>query len=214
MDRFTALDRSVPLEKVHFLASTVSSKILNTIAKAEGVNFTETLTGFKHMGNQADILMKRGEVQSNKFILFVNLSYPASYAQVVLFAYEEAIGFMCGTEVLDKDGVSAAVVVAELIRHLETRGLLLTDQLQRLYSTYGYHHSLNSYYLCHEPATTDRIFARIRNYAGTGVGYPDTFCGGRYRVTGVRDLTTGYDSTQVGVWVADTLCSDESPRPT
>ena len=74
MDRFTALDRSVPLEKVHFLASTVSSKILNTIAKAEGVNFTETLTGFKHMGNQADILMRRGEVQSNKFISFVNLS--------------------------------------------------------------------------------------------------------------------------------------------
>ena len=208
MDRFTALDRSVPLEKVHFLASTVSSKILNTIAKAEGVNFTETLTGFKHMGNQADILMKRGEVQSNKFILFVNLSYPASFAQVVLFAYEEAIGFMCGTEVLDKDGVSAAVVVAELIRHLETRGLLLTDQLQRLYSTYGYHHSLNSYYLCHDPATTDRIFARIRNYAGgaaagagAGAAYPDTFRGGRYRVTGVRDLTTGYDSTQVGVWV-------------
>ena len=136
---------------------------------------------------------------------------------MVLFAYEEAIGFMCGTEVLDKDGVSAAVVVAELIRHLETRGLLLTDQLQRLYSTYGYHHSLNSYYLCHDPATTDRIFARIRNYAGgagagAGAAYPDTFCEGRYRVTGVRDLTTGYDSTQVGV--ADTFCSYESPRPT
>ena len=135
-----------------------------------------------------------------------------------MFAYEEAIGFMCGTEVLDKDGVSAAVVVAELIRHLETRGLLLTDQLQRLYSTYGYHHSLNSYYLCHDPATTDRIFARIRNYAGgaaagAGAAYPDTFCGGRYRVTGVRDLTTGYDSTQVGVWVKDTFRSDESPRP-
>ena len=68
MEIFEALDRNVPLEKVHFLASTVSSKILNTIAKAEGVNFTETLTGFKHMGNQADILMKRGEVQcSSKY---------------------------------------------------------------------------------------------------------------------------------------------------
>ena len=36
--------------------------------------------------------------------------------EVVLFAYEEAIGFMCGTKVLDKDGVSASVVVTELIR--------------------------------------------------------------------------------------------------
>ena len=85
-----------PLDKVHFLASTVSSKILNTIAKSEGINFTETLTGFKHMGNKSDQLLKNKET--------------------VLFAYEEAIGFMCGTEVLDKDGVSASVVITELIR--------------------------------------------------------------------------------------------------
>jgi phosphoglucomutase/phosphopentomutase len=44
--------------------------------------FTETLTGFKHMGNEADRLIKAGET--------------------VLFAFEEAIGFMCGSAVLDK----------------------------------------------------------------------------------------------------------------
>ena len=86
-----------PLNKVHFLASTVSSKILNTIGKKDGINFTETLTGFKHMGNKSDELIKNGEV--------------------VLFALEEAIGFMCGTNVLDKDGVSASVVAMELIRY-------------------------------------------------------------------------------------------------
>ena len=45
---------------IHFLASTVSSKILQTIATKEGVNFTETLTGFKHMGNQADKIQAQG----------------------------------------------------------------------------------------------------------------------------------------------------------
>ena len=165
-----------PLDKLHFLASTVSSKMLNTIAKEEGINFTETLTGFKHMGNKSEALMKNDEV--------------------VLFAYEEAIGFMCGTEVLDKDGVSAAVVVTELIRHLETEGKTLTEQLEQLYRQFGYHFSINSYYLCHDPAITEKIFMRIRNYNSETGGYPETVCGGRLRVVGVRDLTTGYDSTR------------------
>ena len=164
-----------PLNKVHFLASTVSSKILNTIAKKEGINFTETLTGFKHMGNKSDSLMKSGDV--------------------VLFAYEEAIGFMCGTNVLDKDGVSASVVVTELIRHLETKNLTLTDQLENLYREYGYHYTLNSYYLCYDPDTTNKIFSRIRGYE-TENGYPESLCSGQYQVVGVRDLTTGYDNTR------------------
>jgi len=163
-----------PLQKVHFLASTVSSKILNTIAKKEGINFTETLTGFKHMGNQSDKLLKLDEI--------------------VLFAYEEAIGFMCGTEVLDKDGVSAVAVIGELIAYLETKNMDLTDQLEEIYRTYGYHYTLNSYYLCYDPAVTNKIFARIRNFEQET--YPTTLCGGRYKVVGVRDLTTGYDDTK------------------
>ena len=51
----------------------------------------------------------------------------------VLLAYEEAIGFMCGSQVLDKDGVFAAVRMAELICFLEVQGLTLRHQLQDLY---------------------------------------------------------------------------------
>ena len=40
----------------------------------------------------------------------------------VLFAFEEAIGFMFGSNVLDKDGVSAAAVMAELIVELDSLG--------------------------------------------------------------------------------------------
>jgi len=175
---FKTKSQDYPLDKVHFLASTVSSKILNTIAKKEGVNFTETLTGFKHMGNQSHKLLKLEDT--------------------VLFAYEEAIGFMCGTEVLDKDGVSAVAVIGELIAYLETKEMDLTDQLEEIYKTYGYHFTLNSYYLCYDPAVTDKIFARIRDFtpeSGTA-SHPTTLCGGKYKVVGVRDLTTGYDDTK------------------
>lgn len=56
----------------------------------------------------------------------------------VLFAYEEAIGFMCGTKVLDKDGISAGVRVAELSAYLEKLGLTLSDKLQEIYTKYVY----------------------------------------------------------------------------
>jgi len=54
----------------------------------------------------------------------------------ILFAYEEAIGFMCGSKVLDKDGISAGVRVAELAAYLETINLTLLDKLQEIYQEY------------------------------------------------------------------------------
>lgn len=65
------------------------------------------------MGNRAVELMKDGKK--------------------VLFAFEEAIGFMCGSKVLDKDGISAGVRVAEMAAYLETVGLTLIDKLEEIY---------------------------------------------------------------------------------
>ena len=56
---------------------------------------------------------------------------PSSEKKTVLMAYEESIGFMCGTEVLDKDGISACVRAAELISYLSQIGQTLTDKLGR-----------------------------------------------------------------------------------
>jgi phosphomannomutase len=57
------------------------------------------------------------------------------HGKTVLFAYEEAIGFMCGTEVLDKDGVSAAIRVAEMASFLSNKGMSLKGKLHELFST-------------------------------------------------------------------------------
>ncbi|CAL8115642.1 unnamed protein product [Orchesella dallaii] len=83
------------------------------MAEVHGFNFFETLTGFTWMGNIAvDLIADR---------------------KAVLFAFEEAIGFMIGTAVLDKDGVSAAAFVAQMATILYEQGLTLNQQLQRLY---------------------------------------------------------------------------------
>ena len=60
-------------------------------------------------------------------------------------------------------------------------------------SRYGYHVSKTSYVICNDPPTIQKIFSRIRNFEGDG-SYPKT-CGS-VRIVHVRDVTTGYDSSQ------------------
>eukprot|EP00759_Apiculatamorpha_spiralis_P024895 PhF_6_TR28080/c0_g1_i1/m.41485/K15779/PGM2; phosphoglucomutase / phosphopentomutase len=162
-----------PGQKYAMLHSTVSSAFLQTMGKAEGFHAEDTLTGFKWMGNRCVELQREG--------------------YEVLFCFEEAIGFMCGTAVRDKDGVSAAACVYELASYLEQRlGRTLTEQLQVLMKQYGSHLTASSYFVCKDPKTTKKLFDEIRNYRGTGK-YPTSL--GNFRVSAVRDLTVGYDST-------------------
>ncbi|XP_048480513.1 phosphopentomutase [Plutella xylostella] len=167
------------LSSVHLIASVVSSKMLRSIAQKDGCQFVETLTGFKWMGNTTLILAREGKVP--------------------LFAFEEAIGYMCSPRVPDKDGVSAAVQVASLASQLYSNNSSLADQLQALYSEYGFHTSHNSYYLCHEPATIQKIFRGIRNYKGTGT-YPRKV--GACEIVSINDLAAG-------VKIPDTPNGDE-----
>ncbi|KAM9819097.1 phosphoglucomutase-2 [Syngnathus typhle] len=162
------------VKNVYMLASTVSSKILRAIALKEGFHFEETLTGFKWMGNRARELLDRGKT--------------------VLFAFEEAIGYMCSPSVLDKDGVSAAAIAGEMVSYLAAERKSLSQQLTAIYKEYGYHYSKNSYFICHDQNVIRSLFERLRSYDGGKDSYPSK-CG-RFSITSVRDLTTGYDNSQ------------------
>ncbi|XP_028910085.1 glucose 1,6-bisphosphate synthase [Ornithorhynchus anatinus] len=166
--------QNADVRNVYMLATTVSSKILKAIALKEGFQFEETLPGFKWIGSRIKELLGLGKE--------------------VLFAFEESIGFLCGTSVLDKDGVSAAVVVAEMASYLDTKNLTLAQQLVNIYETYGHHISKTSYFLCHDPPTIKSIFEKLRNF-GSPKEYPE-FCG-PFGILHVRDVTTGYDSSQL-----------------
>lgn len=131
-----------PLEKVYMLSSTVSSMILKSMAKKEGFNFMETLTGFKWMGDKMVDLLSQGKQ--------------------VIFSFEEAIGYCCGTNVMDKDGVSAAAQLATYVSFLYNDKKTLVGKLQEIYNEYGYHVSLNSYFVCHDQVKIKDIFEHIR----------------------------------------------------
>ncbi|KAF8163059.1 hypothetical protein B0H34DRAFT_651389 [Crassisporium funariophilum] len=163
-----------PIDKLAIVASTVSSKMIEAMAATEGFKFVECLTGFKFIGNTALTLVEQGFE--------------------VPFGYEEAIGYMFGSQIRDKDGVAATVLFAECVASLRANNYSVNDHLQSLYERYGYFQTSNSYFICNDPTITDEIFSRIRNYdsCGSDASYPKTLA--NLKITRVVDLTTGYDS--------------------
>ena len=100
------------------IASIVSSPMLGTIAAALGAHYEEVLTGFKWIANRAM------DLKAEKGWRFV-------------FGFEEALGYTVGELVRDKDGISAAVVFAELVAVLRSRGTTVLAHLESLYRRYG-----------------------------------------------------------------------------
>lgn len=151
-------------------ASTVSSKMLGAIAKAEGFLFNDTLAGFKYIGSRACELSEQG------------------YRP--LFLYEDSIGFCCGDVVFDKDGLTAAGVMAELALKVYRSGSNLTKHLQSLYDKYGEFCCNNGYYYLYDTSVTQKIMEKIRNGGKYVVSV------GPYQVKSIRDLGyPGYDSS-------------------
>jgi phosphomannomutase len=99
-------------------ASIVSSPLLGVIARALGVRYEETLTGFKWIANRAMELERAGSLE-------------------FVFGYEEALGYTVGDVVRDKDGISAAVLFAELAAVVRARGEDVLDELEAIHRRYG-----------------------------------------------------------------------------
>ena len=100
------------------IASIVSSPMLGVMAAKLGAQYDEVLTGFKWIANRA---MER----------------KAKNGDVFVFGFEEALGYTVGELVRDKDGVSAAVVFAELTAVLKAKGTTVLAHLEQLYRRYG-----------------------------------------------------------------------------
>ncbi|MGU3500117.1 phospho-sugar mutase [Mycobacterium sp. C31M] len=101
------------------VASTVvSSRMLAAIAADHGARYAETLTGFKWLARAGEGLV----------------------GAELIYAYEEAIGHCVDpTAVRDKDGISAAVLVCDLVAALRRQGRTLLDALDELARRHGVH---------------------------------------------------------------------------
>ncbi|MEG1822455.1 MAG: phospho-sugar mutase [Clostridiales bacterium] len=98
----------------------VTNELGAKIAEKHGVPVLNTLTGFKFIGEQ---LVEFGKSGKYNF----------------LFGYEESCGYLLGTHCADKDGVVAAMIIAEMAAVHNHAGFSLVDKLMSLYDDYGYY---------------------------------------------------------------------------
>ena len=90
------------------------------IARKNGLNVVETLTGFKYIGDQITKYEKTGE---NEFLI----------------GYEESYGYLVGTYARDKDAVIASMLICEMAAYYKKNKMTLVDALNVLYSEYGFY---------------------------------------------------------------------------
>ncbi|WP_420897643.1 phospho-sugar mutase [Cryobacterium tagatosivorans] len=115
--------------------SIVSSPAMASVASAYGLDFVETLTGFKWV----------------------------SRAPGLIFGYEEALGYLVNPAVVrDKDGISAALAFLSLASELKADGLTIAEHLDRFSERFGHFASGQISVRVTDLAEIDRVMARLR----------------------------------------------------
>lgn len=133
----------------------VSSRLLSRLAPARGARYAETLTGFKWLARAGEGLV---------------------------YAYEEAIGHCADpAAVRDKDGISAAVLAADLVARLKAAGRTVLDELDSYAVEFGVHAGDQVSLRLADQASAAALLARLRATP------PDVIAGMAVRVT---DLST------------------------
>lgn len=135
------------------------------IARKNGLNVVETLTGFKYIGDQITKYEKTG---ANEFLI----------------GYEESYGYLVGTYARDKDAVIASMLICEMAAYYKKNKMTLVDALNVLYSEYGFYlDALDSFVLKGKDGAS-----RIKNImsyfrANKATVFPN--------ITDVKDYSTG-----------------------
>ncbi|MGN6402217.1 MAG: phospho-sugar mutase [Flavisolibacter sp.] len=96
----------------------VTTDLIDVMAAAYGVNCYNVLTGFKWIAE----LIKEKEGKENYVI-----------------GGEESYGLMIGSQIRDKDAVSAVAILCEMAAYEKNKGRSLYEKLLNLYSKYGYY---------------------------------------------------------------------------
>jgi phosphomannomutase len=139
-----------------FANSIVSSRLLAAMAAGAGIRHQETLTGFKWI----------------------------SRVECLRYGYEEALGYCVDPhQVRDKDGVSAALLLAEMAAGLRAQGRSLLDVLDDLALTHGVHATDSFAVRVDDLGLIGTLMSRLREEPPTDIG--------GVPVTRIDDLSEG-----------------------
>ena len=113
------LQKRLPQKGV-IISTVVTSPLVSKMARANGLNAIEVLTGFKWI-RQAALRFEKEE--GGEFV----------------FGMEESHGFLMGNHSGDKDGIWASMAFAEMAAALKENKLTPIDRLNQIYQQYGVH---------------------------------------------------------------------------
>ncbi|NCA75954.1 MAG: phospho-sugar mutase [Alphaproteobacteria bacterium] len=102
----------------YIVSTIVTTRLLSEIARKFGVDYFESLTGFKFI---ADVIRKH------------------ETDQIFIIGGEESYGYLIGDFVRDKDAVSSCAMIAEAAAWMADRGKTLFDLLQEIYLVFGFY---------------------------------------------------------------------------
>lgn len=111
------LARMKPSKGKTLITSIVTGDMGEDIAESYGVDTIRTFTGFK------DLAAEMNKLDDDK----------------ILMAYEESYGYLAGTHIRDKDGVSSALLVCQMAAYWKQKNLTLIDVLENLFVKHGYY---------------------------------------------------------------------------
>lgn len=137
--------------------SIVSSSILQKVAEHFELDYVETLTGFKWISKVPNLI----------------------------FGYEEALGYCVDPQrTPDKDGVSAALLIASVASDLAKQGRTITDQLDELGELYGHFATGQISIRVTDLGEITRLMQNLRSktptqIAGVAVTFTDLKLGGK-----------------------------------
>ncbi len=141
-----------------YAQSIVSGTLLERIAKDAGLGYATTLTGFKWISKVPDLR----------------------------FGYEEALGYCCDPDaVKDKDGITASLLILEMVAALKAEGRGVQDVLDDLARNFGLYATSQLSARVSDMALIADAMARLRTDPPTSLGGRD--------VVRMDDLQNGVD---------------------
>ena len=113
--------KGVLTEKTALVSTIVSTDMGKVIAKRYGIQYHETLTGFKYIGELMNHFETQGDVD-------------------FLLGFEESYGYLAGNYARDKDAIGSLFLLCEAAAfYKKHKSLSLYQVLQQLYETYGHY---------------------------------------------------------------------------
>ena len=162
-------------ENAAAVTTIVSTDMARAIAESYGCKMIEVLTGFKYIAEQIHLFETTG---CNTF----------------MFGFEESFGYLSGTDVRDKDGVNACMLIAEAASwYKKMYNKTLVDAIDMLYEQYGYYgDKVTSFVLPGKDGLEKMqdVMKALRENP------PKTFAGAK--VLALRDYQTGLRTTADG----------------